>query len=163
MQKAQQMLKIREVFLDIVTIFLVFVLVFAFLFDLRLVTVYKNSMAPTLADGSVHIVRLIDDTESLPAVGSIVTFYTNEGKHYCKRLIGYAGDKINYTDGCLYVNGVFFDNLPGTGIHGFDEFDWEITVDYGCFFALGDNRLISLDSRDLGCFPYDGLEGEIIF
>lgn len=151
-----------QAIIDAITVFIAFVLLIAFILDFRLVNVVKTSMEPTLPEGSIHIVKLID-TGSIPDAGSIVTFHTDAGVHICKRLIGHAGDKISYTNGCLYVNGVFFDNLPGTGIHGFDEFDWEITVDDGCFFALGDNRLISLDSRDLGCFSYDSLEAKIIF
>lgn len=45
--------------------------------------------------------------------------------------------------------------------HGFSEF--AITVPEGQYFLMGDDRLVSLDSRSVGSFTREDIEGEVVF
>ena len=68
---------------------------------------------------------------------------------------------MEYKDNKLYINGEVVD----------EPFLEEETEDYlyegkikdNCYFAVGDNRSDSLDSRYFGCFDKDNIEGKVSF
>ena len=47
-------------------------------------------------------------------------------------------------------------------VKGVDQFteDFVYDVPNDCYFVLGDNRLNSLDSREMGCFKMDDIVGK---
>lgn len=134
-----------------------------------------------------------------PERGDVVVFRQpkREGVDYIKRIIGLPGDKIQVTEGRLYINGTmvprqnegtetyetegrpfqftrYIETLP----NGVKHFIYEIsdhesldntpefTVPEGHYFAMGDNRDQSLDSRveqELGPVPEKNLIGPASF
>ena len=108
---------------------------------------------------------------------------------YIKRVIGLPGDHITYVNEQLYVNGKavprkdlgvyggpdadvldqmkeYLESLPGAKKHkmlqvvGRQGPDVDVTVPKGHYFAMGDNRDNSSDSRIWGFVPEDNLVGK---
>ena len=103
-----------------------------------------DSMAPTYPNGSIVLEQRFRAKDQMPEYGDVVTFYLEGEDVRCiKRVIGLPGDEIEAADDRLYVNGVMVDNIAGTG-------SWIATVPEEYVFLMGDNRSISLDSRQLG-------------
>ncbi|HEY9576982.1 MAG TPA: signal peptidase I, partial [Pseudobacillus sp.] len=65
------------------------------------IVVDGESMMPTLNDGDWMIVNKLGEPERF----DIVVFHAPEHKDYIKRVIGLPGDKVEYKDDKLYING----------------------------------------------------------
>ncbi len=145
---------------SLITALVVVAIVFCFLF--RIVTVDGDSMTNTLQHGDNLI--MISRFYQLDR-GDVVVINYREGEPLIKRVIGMAGDEINIDDkGQVYVNGVPL-NEPYTrdGITSLMEADMPYTVPQGAIYAMGDNRLESLDSRMLGAFSTDDVLGVAVY
>lgn len=91
------------------------------------------SMEPTIASGSYILgIRLFGDLER----GDVVVF-SQEGRWLVKRIAAVPGDcvAVNDVTGTVAVNGP----LNGT--------TRVLTVPEDCYFMLGDNQAVSVDSR----------------
>ncbi len=111
-----------------------------------LIEVDGNSMEPTLSDGEILFLRRTKEV----GAGAIAGFYY-EGKILLKRVIGMPGDEIEIdTDGNVSVNGQPLEE-PYLREKSLEkcQLEFPVTVPEGTFFVLGDNRAVSVDSRDL--------------
>ncbi|MBR1385949.1 MAG: signal peptidase I [Bacilli bacterium] len=120
------------------------------------VQVKGDSMYPTLKDGDIMILNKIGLRFSEIERFDIVVIKHNKTL-LIKRVIGLPGDNIKYINNVLYINNKqikedFLDNETTE--------DFEYNVEENCYFALGDNRDVSLDSRVLGCFDKSEIEGK---
>lgn len=126
-----------------------------------------ESMAPTLDGG---VTGRTDDGDTLllnmlgsPERGDIVVFtydWNGVTPHaLVKRVIALPGDRVEISDGKLFLNGELLDEpyLKEDMDHFYDGFS--VTVPDGHFFAMGDNRNNSTDSRAIGCVPQNKLIG----
>lgn len=127
-----------------------------------------------------------------PQRGDIVVFrWPNDPSvDFIKRIVGLPGDRIAYRDKVLYVNGeaqaqapdgvYAAPRLPGGTAYRLREDmaggphhiivnpneparDFEMTVPAGEYFAMGDNRDGSFDSRGWGTVPERNLVGKAFF
>lgn len=119
-----------------------------------------RSMQPTLKTGNVCIVQRTQQVEN----GDIVIFRPDKTAEtqYIKRVIASAGDTVAIHDDKVFVNDKELDEpylMPG-GTPGEIE---KTVIPEGYFFAMGDNRRVSQDSRLLGPFPCEQLVGKVIF
>lgn len=101
--------------------------------------------------------------------GLVDSFFYNVLEHgkisYIKRVIGVAGDIVEFKNGNVYVNNEKLDetylddgmitHLPDKGV------PTKFTVPEGYIFAMGDNREESMDCRAFGCIPEEKVEGRV--
>jgi signal peptidase I len=112
------------------------------------------SMEPTLHNHEKIFVNKLNFIDSFKR-GDIVIIKGKE-ENYVKRIIGLPGDKIEMKDDKLFINGVIIkepylsQNLKlakEMGTQLTDDFG-PITVPKNNYFVMGDNRLVSKDSRN---------------
>ena len=135
--------------------FAVVVLIVLFSCFFRIVTVQGSSMYDNYIDGD----RLITTTcQSNYDIGDVVVILDALENPIIKRVIATEGQTVDIDNetGILYIDGEAFDNTVynvENGITYYDRYAYEETIDYpqtvpeGCVFVLGDNRLVSKDSR----------------
>ncbi len=85
---------------------------------------------------------------------------------YIKRVIGLSGEKIEYLDEVLYVNGEkivepFEKSI--TNDFSVDDIISDNIIPDNKILVLGDNRLYSTDSRNFGLIDIATIKGKFIF
>lgn len=131
------------------------------------------SMQPTLYEGQYLIVDELSYHLRVPVRGEIIVFkYPKDtSQYFIKRLIGLPGEKIEIRDNHFVVynaenpNGLVLneDYLPAGTVTIPGTSGDSITLGSNEFYAIGDNRANSLDSRFWGPVPRNDLVGRALF
>jgi signal peptidase I len=136
------------------------------LFIVQVTEVRQNSMVSTLLQSDRVLVSKVDYRFSSPEPGDIVVFNptTDVAIPYVKRVVAIGGEVVELRSGRLFVNGQprNFDGAHGTVIAQSPEIRYPLRVPEGSFFAMGDNREASSDSRSFGPQPNDRIIGKVI-
>lgn len=136
------------------------VVVLAFAFAVRIVSVSGPSMQETLQNGDKLLVlnsHLCGEYQP----GDIVIFQRpdfEDGEQIVKRVIAVAGQTvdIDFGAGVVYVDGKALEEPYTREPTWLDEgLDFPVTVPEGCVFVMGDNRNDSKDSRHPDLGPLD--------
>ena len=148
-------------------IFAFFTVIFIFTFLLRQANVDGESMLPTLVNNEKLIVHHLFYT---PERGDIVIIDSKGlGKPIVKRVIAKGGDTIDidFDTGAVTVNGEVLEEDYIKELTKRNEYghEYPLTIDEGCFFVMGDNRMNSLDSRSaaVGIITEEEIMGKVIF
>ena len=110
------------------------------------------SMNSTLKDGDIMILNKIGYRIFDIKRFDVVSLRNNSSKYFVKRIIGLPGEKIEYIDNVLYIDGkkykeAFLDEGTITNNFSLTELGYE-TIPEDMYLVLGDNRTNSQDSRD---------------
>jgi len=157
---------------------------------LNVARVTSGSMLPTAETGDFILIHQLAwglnlpfrDTQSvqwgMPERGAIVLFHNphDAGNVWMKRVVGLPGDRLEFREHRLYVNGIActqqrrFEQLPRSANamtapyriwHSSVEADWgPVLVGEASMFVMGDNRGASMDSRRWGPVPLAYLLGK---
>jgi len=97
-------------------------------------------MEPTLKDNQIVLVNKLPYHFRKPLRGEIILFRTTEEPplYFIKRVVGLEGERIEFKDGKVYVNGKLL-NEPYVVYN--DKWNvGPIKVKKNCVFVVGDNR-----------------------
>ena len=151
---------VRSTFLSLVVVAAVAVLVAVLL--LPILRIYGKSMNGTLDSGDIVISIKSTHFET----GDVIAFYYNNNI-LVKRVIANPGDWVGIDkDGNVYVNSVRLEE-PYLEEKAFGETNIELPyqVPEGKIFVMGDNRSVSIDSRNssIGCVADEQIVGKIVY
>ncbi len=118
------------------------------------VRVDGKSMDPTLSNNEILMLNKFDKTYKR---FDIIVFNYNSSK-LVKRIIGLPGDKIEYIDDKLYINGEEIKEPYKR--KKMDNYTSDV-VPNNMYFVMGDNRGNSLDSRYIGSIRKEDIEGTV--
>ena len=139
------------------------VLVIAFTFFLRIVRVDGDSMDNTLQDGDqLLMLTAVSDYQRGDIV--VVDRYTIEP--LVKRIIAVGGDTIKIDEnGLVYLNGSLLSEPYAAEFTPQKGCTEAVVVPDGYVFLMGDNRLVSKDSRseEIGLVLEKDLVGKAVF
>lgn len=129
------------------------------------VVVKGESMEPTLENKDKVVISKISEPDRFDV---IVFKEPVKDEQYIKRVIGLPGDTVEMKNNVLYINGKSYEepylkNNNITGDFTLKELTGQERVPDGCIFVLGDNRMNSKDSRELGNISADSMIGEAKF
>lgn len=129
---------------------------------LPVLRIYGNSMNDTLDEGDIVVAVKGGNFDT----GDVIAFYYNN-KLLVKRVIGREGDWVDIDEsGNVYLNQNLLEE-PYLESKAYGETN--ITLPYHVpearLFVLGDNRDVSIDSRNttVGCIADEQIAGKIIF
>ena len=115
------------------------------------------SMKPTLEDKDYMILNKIGKIKRFDIV-----VVDTEDSYIIKRVIGLPGEKVEYRDNKLYINGKYVEEnytreaMPNYNIEELGR----KTVPKNSYFVLGDNRPVSKDSRIIGFIHESKISGK---
>ena len=125
-------------------IIIIVVVVFIRTFIVTPVKVDGTSMYPTL-DGDE--IMLLNKLGHIDRFDIVVIHLNDEESNLIKRVIGLPGVTVEIRDNKIYVNDELLEDSYGYGTtYNIDP----VTLSEDEYFVLGDNRIISLDSRVFG-------------
>lgn len=149
------MKKVLKEVIPYIIIIAVIVLIRSFI--ITPVRVEGSSMKTTLSNGDILLLYKLGNVKQFDIV-VLDELYDNEV--IIKRIIGLPGDTVEINNGKIYVNDEVIE----------DEYAYGETSDCAKikladdeYFILGDNRLISKDSRYFGPVKEDEIIGKVIF
>lgn len=131
--------------------FIIVFILFIRVYVIQQVIVDGASMETTLSNEDRVVIEMVSYRFSEPEQEDIVVFkpYADSETLYVKRVIGVPGDTVHIKDGKVYVNGVSKSEKYTNNAFTFSGIaSVPITLGDNEYFLLGDNRPVSLDSRD---------------
>ena len=119
-----------------------------------------GSMDYTLEHGQLVLInKFVYNVKDIKRFDVVVLDNKKEGDKIIKRIIALPNETIEYNNNQLYINGKRVEeNYNFT-----DTNDFSYTTRDGEYFVLGDNRVISKDSRMLGTFKENDIIGRVNF
>lgn len=151
---------LKDAFKYIIVIVIVLLL---FIFVVGIEQVVGPSMEPTLKQGNVVIVNKLTYRLHEIQRNDVVTI-TKEDKHMVKRIVGLPGEKVEYKDNYVYVDGKKYKEKFIDGVNTDDfsisDLGYDVIPD-DMYLVLGDNREDSRDSRSFGLVEKENIIGKV--
>ena len=147
---------------DIISyIIIILTVVIIRLYIITPVRVQGTSMDTTLKQGEILLLEKYD--KNYERFDIVVIKEGNE--RIIKRIIGMPGESIKIIDGIIYINGEKIEDEYASSVtndFSLEKFELE-TIPENTYFVLGDNRIVSKDSRILGPIKKENIQGKAIY
>ncbi|MEL7562169.1 signal peptidase I [Dehalogenimonas sp. 4OHTPN] len=131
-----------------------------FQFTLQNSIVDGTSMEPNLMDEDRLLVSKVSYAFGEPQRGDIIVFPSpyEDGREFIKRIIGLPGETVHIVSGTVYIDGTAIEEpyLVNRDQRSYPA----VTIPEGQYFVLGDNRPVSLDSRQGWTVSRDDVHGK---
>ena len=119
-----------------------------------------TSMDPNLKNADRLLVSKVSYVFSGPKRGDIIIFPSpyGDGREFIKRIIGLPGETVQIVSGQVMINGTALDEpyLVNKDTRSYPK----TVIPAGQYFVLGDNRPVSLDSRQGWTIKQDDIKGK---
>lgn len=169
--------KVGGVFLDLIETIVIALSIFlvVYLFFMQPHQVNGQSMVPNFQSGEYVLTDKVTYRMRNPQRGEIIVFHAPDTAHcpegtgcdFIKRIVAIPGETVTIQNGELVINGAplketyipdSYETMPGT-------FTKDRAVKLGSdeYFAVGDNRPYSSDSRAWGPIKKDAIVGRAFF
>jgi len=128
-----------------------------------------ESMSPNFHTGQYLIVNELSYHFHQPARGDVIVlrYPLDTSRFFIKRIVGLPGDTISIHDGGVYITNA----ANPKGVLDYEPYETQptfpagnynnITLGAGQYFAMGDNRAGSSDSRTWGILPRKDIIGHV--
>lgn len=154
----------KERFIDLLTKFLflfaIAMLIVKYLFPffgiMEFCRVSGDSMFPTLKDKEV----IISSRIGMELERGDIVIVEHDGVYVIKRIIGLPGDRIKVKDNLVYIDDQLYKEEYIYAEQNIYD-DVEIKLNDDEYFILGDNRGVSIDSRQYGSINIKDIVGEV--
>jgi len=148
--------KKTNIFLEILPYIIIIIVVLLIkTFIVAPIRVNGASMDNTLKDKDIMILDKISYRfEDIKRYDIVVVKHNDD--YLIKRVIGMPGEKIEAKDNEMYIDGKKLKKDFGSS---YTE-DFKAFIPEGNYFLLGDNRMVSLDSREFGSFGEEDIIGK---
>lgn len=146
-------------------IFTIFIVIFVIVYVASVQQIVGSSMSPTFNNKDILILNKFHYRFFDIKRFDIVSLEYEDTKYLIKRVIGLPGDKIEYKDNILYVNGEkieedFLSEDVVTNDFSLSDLGYD-EIPEDMYLVLGDNRSNSLDSRDIGLITKKDILGKV--
>ncbi|HZW48726.1 MAG TPA: signal peptidase I [Bacillota bacterium] len=120
-----------------------------------------STMIPTLENGERIISLKLGEVQR----GDIIVFklQSDPRRFFVKRVIGLPNEEISIISGQVYINGILWQETYLGSISSQQTME-ALTIPEAHYFVMGDNRAVSLDSRDsvMGTIPIENIRGKVV-
>lgn len=147
---------------DLISYIIIIIVVIALrVFVITPVRVVGSSMDTTLKQGEILLLEKYDKKYKRYDVVVVQA----DGERIIKRIIGLPGESIKIIDGIIYINGEELeDPYASSKTSDFSLAQFELDkIPEDSYFVLGDNRMVSKDSRLLGPINKKDIQGKAMF
>jgi len=151
---------VREIIETLALTLVIFVVIH---FTVQNYMVDGPSMQPGLTNNQYVLVNKLAYLFHAPERGDVIVFHwpIDTNKDLIKRVIGVPGDVIVIDSKTVRVNGVLLNEPYIMAPVNPSGNKWVVPPNE--YFAMGDNRLVSDDSRDWGFVPKSYIIGKAVF
>ena len=150
-----------------VIVFSVSIFLFLYLLVFQPHKIKGDSMQPNFPNGEYLLTEKVTYRFNAPTRGDVIVFKAPVAKddEYIKRIIGVPGDTVSLKAGKFYVNNQLLnENYLSPTLYtsggNFLRDGTTVTVPEGEYFAVGDNRPYSSDSRAWVFVPFANITGK---
>lgn len=147
----------KKIFIVIKVMILIFIIIL-FIFNFSFAKVEGDSMNPKLSNNDIILYK--KNLKEIKRFDIIIVKVNDD--LLIKRVIGLSGEKIEYIDNTLYVNGTIVNEPFQKSITKdfcIDDISGDNIIPDNKLLVLGDNRLYSTDSRTFGLIDISDIYG----